>query len=239
MKRGKGNLLSVLVVLAMIFWVPSMATADLILDQQNVIATSGSDWEADQVRHLSGPPYVPKDTYDQYAQTFTVGIAGTLSRVDVEVYHVFATYGPVLVELWNTSSGIPDPSVSLAGWGINDGNSSMTLGSFVSLDMGAAAFAVTPGQVYAITFSPQLSYSLWTGGRYWVRGTSDSYLGGNSFYRIIDSDNNGGNFQTTTGDYGFRTYVNVVPEPTAMLLLGLGLVGLAGVRRKIQKKLAS
>ena len=37
------------------------------------------------------------------------------------------------------------------------------------------------------------------------------------------------------GTYAENAFTAVVPEPTTMLLLGLGLVGLAGIRRKFQK----
>ena len=106
-----------------------------------------------RIGHLSAP-HGPLDTYDQYVQTFTVGIAGTLSQVDVEAQHYFATSGSV-VNLWGTIAGVPDPSVSLANWGIGDLNSPLTPSNIlVSFDLGAAAFSVMPGQVYAIAFSP-------------------------------------------------------------------------------------
>jgi hypothetical protein len=53
------------------------------------------------------------------------------------------------------------------------------------------------------------------------------------------SSHNGSNSNTGDSDNGFvitawRTSVSV-PEPMAVLLLGLGIIGLAGVRRKFRK----
>ena len=44
-----------------------------------------------------------------------------------------------------------------------------------------------------------------------------------------------GNYWIVDNMSGDTTGIPGVPEPATMLLLGLGLVGLAGVRKKIQK----
>jgi hypothetical protein len=229
MKRTSIVMILIGVCLTLAIGTPSVATA--VLDQQNVINTSG-DWTYDELFHLGSNP----DTFNQFAQIFTVGVAGTLSIVEVEAYHSFATHGPMLVDIWNTNAGLPDPSVSLAHWFIDDTNSSMTAGTFVSLDLGSEAFAVSPGEIYAIVFSS--NNSTYQGGRLLVRGTSDTYAGGDSFSRRIYSDYTSATSWDSNGsDYGFRTFVDIqnVPEPSTMLLLCSGLLGILGFKREFLK----
>ena len=64
-----------------------------------------------------------------------------------------------------------------------------------------------------------------------------------SFFGLIDADgisaikisNTGGGIEVDHLQYG-QSNTNPVPEPSTLLLLGSGLVGLAGMRRRFKAK---
>ena len=223
------TIIAVISILGMMYCLPGSVIATPVLDQENIVAIENSQTSESTQQTLG--------TFNQFAQTFTVGIAGYLVRVDLEVYHETYTNGDATVNLVTTNgTGYPDSSL-LASWYITRAGSSNIVGSFVSHDLGADAFAVAPGQIYAIVFTWDPPAHQTFSGFDWVYSVSGTYVGGSAFFSNFGANPTA--WTANTYDYGFRSFVDVpitgAPEPATMLLLGLGLIGLAGVRKRMHK----
>lgn len=181
------------------------------------------------------------------AQTFTVGEAGLLSRVEVlldtapglpaleRTFQIIPTVGGVPV--YGTAP-LASFTITLPG---NSGSGSVA--GFYGADLTAFGIQVTPGDVLAIeslgAAAPDSSH--WWTGRFTAPPT---YLDG-AFYTTVYV---GGIPDTTfhlqdtakvVYDLGFRTLVDTgdpdntpVPEPGILALLGLGFVALRLAKRR-------
>lgn len=165
-----------------------------------------------------GPTYVPNQSTAEMAQTFTVGLQGTLSSVSVLLLTPF----PVTVDLRIVPvvAGLPDTGTVLASasWSGTAGLSP------ISFDVSGASLAVNPGDELAFWLSAsELSR--------WTSNSVSSYGGGSAFWRFPGAtDGSPTSFADIGYDSYFQTYVEVIPTPGAAALLGLG--GLAAVRRR-------
>ncbi len=169
------------------------------------------------------------------AQTFTVGLAGLLSQVDLQIVarvpsedlnvSVHSTNGNSIGTILGTviidSSLVPEVSAS-------------TYGNFVSVDLSGLGIVVTPGEVLAVGLSYPTSG---TGGYSWWNNFTPGYQGGDMYQATQVA---GWAYNRFAGfDAGFRTYVDTgaagtVPEPCSFAIFAL--TGVAPVLSRRRKK---
>jgi hypothetical protein len=197
------------------------AHAGGVLDQSNVVSTFTFD--AAVVSEVSR------------GQTFTVGLAGLLSQVNLEIYQSTGTTVDPTFEVLGTTGGVPDntkvlyqTTIPLSDIPIFDTPPSGAV-PFTSVDVSSAGIIVTPGEVLALTLSRNAPgnppWLLWRQG---VGG----YSGGNSYDSIPP-----GSPWTIDDPYegGFQTFVASVPEPSSIVLVLIGVGCVVGpLRRRLK-----
>lgn len=175
------------------------------------------------------------------AQTFTVGLAGALTHVDVYAARTGDTTAPLILEIRTTTAGAPDrlasavlatanvpaSAVPVAGPDFN-GTNDYTVASFVGVDL--TGLFVTPGQVLAIG----IRSGAFPGGYVlpYTSQTPSGYAGGTRFLRGNSTDVY---TQSSAGDHFFRTYVDAAvsaPEPASLGLLGVAALPALARRRR-------
>lgn len=124
-------------------------------------------------------------------QTFTVGITGVLTRIDVQIEKGSQTVEDLVLSLWSTdAAGLPEDLLAAASVPASAIDPTFP---FVSFDLGAEAVAVSAGELLAIVLSSDASntppfaerYEWEIGGQY-DRGTAYILLNGTFF--IFDDD---------------------------------------------------
>ncbi len=162
------------------------------------------------------------------AQTFTVGISGTLSRFEV---FMDSSSGSTLFEIWDASSGLPalaSSGVALASATVfySGTGPSFTGSGFFGADV---SLSVNAGDVLALVEVGGSS----TGFGRWAGNSTNPYASGSAF-TTSTADPDGAFLPLHPIDLSFRTYVTTVPDAGSTLaLLGAAFVGLLGLRRKL------
>ena len=159
-----------------------------VLDQQNDVGMSAT---AD-----SASPFAVET-----GQTFTVGVAGTLSRIELQINKLFGTGGSAILNVYNTSGGVPLTSLGTAS--LNE--ASIPSGGFAyqSFDVSAFAIPVNVGELMAFTIksSGEAGYGLRS------TFTLDTYAGGESKWRVLSTPPGAWQSFSPSHDNGFKTYV--------------------------------
>lgn len=164
------------------------------------------------------------------SQSFTAGLSGALTRIDLALYRLTTSTQPITIKLYG--SGVVPLATATLAWNdvpfITDFQTT-DFANVSSVTFGASAPVVQAGAQLRVTAEAGTVFGLaWL---YQYRnGVALTYAAGEAS-RIVG----GGAPQPTGADVGFRTWVDAaaVPEPRvwALMIAGFALVG-AGLRRR-------
>jgi hypothetical protein len=204
---------------------------------------SGQAVQLDQIHAVPPNPNQANayglSSFTEAAQTFTVGVSGTLANIDVGLYRPSSAFeGTIVVDISRVVAGVPDFSEAGVLARRTVSNSTIPVLSVfdvftpvfsLSVDFSDTSLNVTPGNTLAIILRPNTTgsdyYNWWAN----VAG-GPSYAGGKFFQR--QTSNGSITDAGTQYDAHFRTFV-LVPEPSS---LALGVLAVLGLVASIQRR---
>lgn len=213
------------IAIALMLTATAPASAVVVLDQE---------YSPDPSLPPSGGAIVGQDIRDtvfKMGQTFTVGLTGVLSAIEVRAFKDAAIFENLTLDLRTPNGSLPGlAGATLASAVLSAGDIPDSIASFISFDLSGADIAVTAGDFLSFVLSSPsdhrnpASYIITNSGAEGGYDSGDGFLGRGP----------GGNTFSATNDLFFRTFVDV-PEPTPLAVMALGVLALA-TRRRTQKK---
>ncbi|MCG8407802.1 MAG: PEP-CTERM sorting domain-containing protein [Phycisphaerales bacterium] len=172
------------------------------------------------------------------AQTITSSAAGEIVSVVLPLWHFedidFPPTADLSIELWGVDgSGLPDETDVLANRTVTiaEGNPDSSTLVFHTIDFSADAINLDIGDELAIVALSNSAQGI-TAWNWTMTFDGNPYGGGEMFVDNLDGNGWIPRINDTDADLGF--VLNVTPEPSSLLLLGL-TGGLVTLRRRSRK----
>jgi hypothetical protein len=173
-----------------------------------------------------------------WAQTFTVGITGTLTGFDVWVDRQPEVSQPLLFDIRTTLAGAPSdpdtgPNVLASGslpasmFLADEGSPGSPPSILLHVELSSRSFSVVAGQVLAIALRSDDPGAVTSLTYNWHGNEPGAYTRGSAYLRVA------GGWEPQVTDQVFRAYVNPIPEPSAALLLIFAVASAGVMRRRV------